>query len=209
MIDSILEQQQKSGNDEVLAYFYCKRDETGPTDPNSIMSSIVKQLSCLRSGLPLRKEVVDVYKSREISGFASKSLGFQESQELIITLVDSYPQTTIIIDALDESDPGKRHRLLKSLQDIIDRSSSLVKIFVSSRDDDDIVLNLEHVPNLWIKTEDNMEDIEKFVRDEIIRSVDDKRFLRGKPSERLKDDVITSLVDGSQGMYAPQYGFSS
>lgn len=164
------------------------------------MNTIVKQLSSPQDGLPLRKEVVSVYEARKKSGFSSKSLAFQESLDLIISLANTYLQTTIVVDALDEYDPEKRKRFLHSLQTIISDSSSLVKIFVSSRDDSDIVLRLEDVPNLSIEAKDNEEDIQKFVQQEITRCIKDKELLRGKVDEKLKEKIIASLTNGSQGM---------
>lgn len=201
MIDTVLKNQRTTRSDEALAYFYCKRDETGSTDPDSVLQAIVKQLSYLRPDLPLRQEVIDVYKARQQSGFSSGPLAFQESVDLIVALINGYPQTAIIIDALDECNPKKRSRFLQALQRIIDRSCGLVKIFVSSRDDTDIVLNLESVPNLSVLAKDNKEDIEKFVREEISKSIAEKRFLRGNVSNELKDRVIQTLANGSHGMY--------
>jgi hypothetical protein len=51
--------------------------------------------------------------------------------------------TVIVIDALDECDPGKRADLFDLLNDIRDQSLNLVKIFVSSRDDSDIVRDFQ------------------------------------------------------------------
>lgn len=200
VIDNLLQSRGATGN-EALAYFYCKRDESGSSDPEEVMSTIVKQLSCLQHGLPLRKEVVNVYEARKKSGFSSGSLAFQESLDLIISLVNTYPQTTIVVDALDECDPEKRKRFLHSLQTIITDSSSLVKIFVSSRDDSDIVLRLNGVPNLSIEAKDNMEDIQMFVLKEVTRCIREKELLRSNVSEELREKIITNLTTGSHGMY--------
>lgn len=122
------------------------------------MSAIVKQLSCLKAGFALQKQVVSMYNARKSSGFSSNSLAFKESLDLIISLADTYTQISIVIDALDECDPQERRKFLDSLQTII-KTSRLVKIFVSSRDDDDIIRRLDGVPNLWIEARDNEDDI--------------------------------------------------
>lgn len=147
------------------------------------MNTIVKQLSSPQDGLPLRKEVVSVYEARKKSGFSSKSLAFQESLDLIISLANTYLQTNIVVDPLDECDPEKRKRFLHSLQTIISDSSSLVKIFVSSRDDSDIVLRLEVVPNLSIEAKDDGKDIQKFIQQEVTRCIKDKELSRGRKVE--------------------------
>ena len=43
------------------------------------------------------------------------------------------------------------------------KCDSLVKIFVASRNDQDIVAELETVPNLFIKATDNLKDIERYI----------------------------------------------
>lgn len=71
--------------------------------------------------------------------------------------------TTIVIDALDECDPNTRDELLQVLQTVLSESTSLVKIFVSSRDDGDIKCQLEEYPNLTISSSNNFSDIRAFV----------------------------------------------
>lgn len=166
------------------------------------MSAIVKQLSCLKVGFALRKQVVNMYNARKSSGFSSNSLAFQESLDLIISLADTYTQTSIVIDALDECDPQERRKFLDSLRTII-KTSRLVKIFVSSRDDSDIVRRLDGVPNLWIEVRDNEDDIQRFVQKEVTRCIESKDLLNGKVTEELKGEIIMSLANKAQGMYYP------
>lgn len=116
-------------------------------------------------------------------------------------LVNIYPQTTIVIDALDECDQEKGKKFLMSLRKIVESSTSLVKIFVSSRNDDDIVLKLEKLPNLWIEAADNAGDIERFVQKEVIRCKKDGDLLRGSIKDELLEKIISSLTTRSQGMY--------
>lgn len=165
------------------------------------MSAIVKQLSCLEIGSALQTPVVTMYNARKEAGFSSNSLAFQESLDLIISLGAAYSQTSIVVDALDECDPLKRRKFLDSLETIIKCSSGLIKIFVSSRDDNDIVRRLDGVPNLWIEAKDNKDDIERFVEAEITRCIDSGELLGGVVDEGLRGRIIESLTSGSQGMY--------
>jgi len=133
-----------AGQSPPPAFFYCSRNTAEParSSAESIIASIARQLSSLQSGLPLLLPVVATYKKRESEGFASGSLRIDESRALIIQLIEHYPLTTIIIDALDECDSDSRADLLETLETILQESSSMVKIFVSSRDDQDIVCHL-------------------------------------------------------------------
>ncbi|KAF8429793.1 hypothetical protein EV426DRAFT_570832 [Tirmania nivea] len=73
-----------------------------------------------------------------------------------------YLQTTII-DALDELDLDyeTKHRplLLELLNNVVLQCHSLVKIFVASRDDQDIMMEFKKVPNLF----NSLKDIERYI----------------------------------------------
>lgn len=108
-----------------------------------------------------------------------------------------FPQTTIIIDALDECDPNDRWMLLDLLEDIIRVPESLTKVFVSSRDDLDIKLLLQNVPNLFIQAKDNGVDIKRYIDREITRR---KKFLDSISSDGLKDEICSELLSKANGM---------
>lgn len=158
----------------------------------------MKQLSSqsLTAFLPVVRE----YENREQTGFSSGSLDLTKCQELMIELVMLYPHTTIIIDALDECDLATRGHLLQVLREICIACPGLVSIFVSSRNDDDLVLELEGVPNHYISLTDNAADIETFVEVKISRAIQDRKLLRGKVSEHLKALIITAVSKGAKGM---------
>jgi hypothetical protein len=188
------------GGQEALVYFYCKRDEPDRQDPTKIMQSLVRQLSVQLRGHRVPKPISDEYEKREEDGSSSRHLSFQECQKLIISLLDIYPQTIIAIDALDEIDRKSRKPFLETLSTIAQASRNLVKIFVSSRDDDDIVLELEAVPNLYINAVDNARDIESFIHREINSSIDRRILLRGEVDDQLKRQIISTLVEKADGM---------
>ena len=163
----------KCGEQEALVYFYCKRDEPDRQDPTKTMQSLVRQLSVQLPGYRVPRPVLDEYEKQEKNAFSSRHLIFEECQNLIVSLLDIYPRTTIVIDALDEIDRQSRKPFLEALNTIAQESKNLVKIFVSSRDDNDIILELEAVPNLYIDAADNAGDIERFIHREISSSIDD------------------------------------
>lgn len=205
VIEYLKTENNKTTAPAPISYFYCARNAAEPerADSGEIMRSILKQLSCSNSALPVRDPVAKTYKETkekaEENGCEPAKLSAMECVGLIVNLLESNP-ATIIIDALDECDPARRHELLTGLDNIIQQSASLVKVFVSSRDDNDIVCRLNHSPNLFIRASDNSEDIERFVHSEVAQCIKDKRLLSGKVSERLKSRITATLVDGAQGM---------
>ncbi|OCK86545.1 ankyrin, partial [Cenococcum geophilum 1.58] len=193
-----------AGRNPQPVYFYCSRNtaEPGRSDPKAILASLAKQLSFLEPGKPLLKPTVDLYKQKEAEDFASGGLQIEESYALIIQLVEQYPLTTIVIDALDECDPGKRLDLLKALEKILRESSGLVKIFVSSRDDHNIVIRLQRYPNLEIKSDRNSDDIVVFVKDQTERLIEDGKLLRCSDSQtEMKELIVKKVIAGANGMF--------
>ena len=86
------------------------------------------------------------------------------------------------------------------MEEIIQNSASLVKFFVSSRDDQDIVCRLKNVPNLYIRASDNFKDIVTFIHHELDKAIQSQRLLGGRVSNALKWLVINKLTHGARGM---------
>lgn len=178
-----------------VAYFYCDRSEPSRRDPSEILRAIIKQLSFYRNG-DFLAPIVDEYKKRQKT-LASGSLEFNECHDILVQLLGFYSQTTIIIDALDESDTDKRTALMHELQKLLGSSGNLVKIFISSRDDGDIVYTLQGVSNLYIEAKNNS-DIARFVDRELEKP--GRELLRGRASDDLKKTVRETLVEKADGM---------
>ncbi|KAI2482638.1 Arp Ankyrin repeat protein [Pyrenophora tritici-repentis] len=194
----------KAGDSPQPVFFYCSRNpaELTRSEPQAILASLARQLSCLEPGKPLLEPSVSLYREKEAEGFASGPLQMDETLNLVLQLIAQYPLTTIVIDAMDECDPQKRHELLKALEKILQNSSSLVKIFVSSRNDQDIVLRLRNYPNLEIDSRRNYDDIARFVNEQVEELVQDGRLLSYSDSEtEMKKLIVGKVIEGAAGMF--------
>ena len=201
VIDDVM-RRSAAGQNPPPVYFYCSRNaaESERSNPDSILASVVRQLSCVQPGVPLRPSMIEKYE-RKGQGFSSSGLRLEESRDLILDLVEQSQMTTIVIDALDEVDPEKRHALLDVFEDILQEAVGLVKIFVSSRDDQDIVCTLNEYPSLDLASDKNQRDIEQFVRTETERLVGKRRLLRySKSKEELKLLIIEQVSKGADGL---------
>jgi hypothetical protein len=193
----------RAGYNPPPAFFYCLRNaaERTRSDPEAILASLARQLSSMQPGDPLLSPAVELYREKEGQGFASGPLRIDESRELIVQLIEHYPLTLIIIDAFDECDPDKRADLLEALEAILRESSSLVKIFISSRDDQDIVFQLKQYPNLEISSDRNGDDIAKFVKAETKKLIEKKKLLRySQAREEMEELILSKVVHGATGM---------
>ncbi|KAE8441164.1 hypothetical protein EG329_005820 [Mollisiaceae sp. DMI_Dod_QoI] len=187
------------------AFFYCSRNPAEPlrSDPTSIMSSIARQISNLAPSTDLLPPVVQKYEmEEEIQGDSPCPLDVDEIQKLVLELVNLRPLTVIIIDALDECSRSGRHVVLDFIKSTIENASSLVKFFISSRRDEDIVFRLQYFPNLEISSTKNEADVKAFVEWETKRLITSGNLLRDSPRQhKLQDLIIKRVTADSDGMF--------
>ena len=130
----------------------------------------------------------------------SSQLSLDDSTSLIIALTEHRPLTTLVIDALDECAHDRVDDLLDALSRIVQQSSGLVKVFVSSRDDQGLVCRLIDYPNLEIEASQNQDDISAFVGHKLSRLIEQRRLLFGNVSQHLKERIEHVLCEKAQGM---------
>jgi hypothetical protein len=201
LIDTLRE-NQINPQVEPLAYVYCARNATELErgEPVAIIRSILRQLTCPRPNLKIQDVVARKYQELQEEGFEPRDLTLMEAKALILELLGNNP-ATIIIDALDECIPERRYQLLNALDELLEQSTSQVKIVVSSRGNhEDISSRLSKPSNFSVNVGDNKSDIERFVRLEVARSVEESRLLGGTASAELQDTLINTLTNGAQGM---------
>lgn len=181
-------------------YFFCSRNTAEPerADPEHILRSLMRQASDLPGGPPLHHTLKDRYHKRRVQGDVSA----EEAAEIISNTIEDRPATYILIDALDECDRWKREVLIDALKRILVESKSLVKVFVTSRDNhQDITWSMRGFPALCIDASQNQADIVHYVQYSVQRAIDRKKLL---PTERVTIDVhkaiVDSLCNGADGM---------
>lgn len=204
VIEYLKHRAQQRQDSAPIAYFYCARNINEPerADPTELLRNILEQLCSLDAETPIRKPLSNAYLARkkEARGRKPEKLNLEETVDIILEVLETNP-ATIVIDGLDECDPIKRNDLLLALQKIITESNSIVKVFVSSRDDHDLVHHLVNSPNLYIHAADNTEDIMMFIRSRVQGAIRDGKLLCGRVSDRLKDIIIGRLIKEANGMF--------
>ena len=184
-------------DDEALAYFYCNRNETERNEPAAVLRSFVRQISLSRTSLALHPTAVETYTSHEATGLSAGLLDVEQCLKLLLEYASIYPQTTLILDALDECDAGRRHNLIQCLNTLLKVASNSVKILVSSRADEDIRLQFSSGPRVEIQAKNNSDDIAKYVEERIEKNVQWQQ----KISANTKALVKERLHEKSDGMF--------
>ncbi|KAK7940733.1 uncharacterized protein PG986_013120 [Apiospora aurea] len=186
---------------EHIAFFYCMRNPSEPfrTLCQPILASLVRQLASVDPSKPLLPPVVSQYQDAldDYIGFEDQSWTVDDCRRVLTELSNEYPAVTIVVDALDEVDGEDRQELMDALGELIQESTSLVKIFISSRDNADIALSLQGSPNVYIEADDNAIDIEAFIIDQLEKA----KLLRGKLPATLRKKISDTLLSGAKGMF--------
>ncbi|KAF8418313.1 hypothetical protein EV426DRAFT_679800, partial [Tirmania nivea] len=171
---------------EKLAYFYCNRAKKNCRESEKILATLIQQLAQTGSEEGLLTPVVNIYNDQETKGQTSAQLSIRESQDLLVQILNIYPQTTICIDAMDEVDNDMQIDLLEYLNDIIYTLQNVLKIFVTTRMDIDILMQFEIFPRIELQPDDNVDNINGFVQTKVKTMINCKQLLYGKVSNELK-----------------------
>jgi hypothetical protein len=198
----------KTDENHTVAYFYCTRDTKQPKkeDPEEIFRALLKQLVILLpSQLSYRVKAKYEEEKRKGSDHGSlKSLTFQECVDFIVEISTSHP-VTLVIDALDECRENKAQSPQGSRtdrQDLLDKlmaaENGNIKVFLSSRGDEDIRRQLQTYPTIILDASKNGLDIRRFIELE----VDDLMRKKGwGDDDKLRNEIVTAVNDRGKGMF--------
>lgn len=194
VIDHVQSALKSSPNHEGFAFFYCDRTDKTRGQPRFVLQSYVRQLSTV-AGKPEDMQIKLRKLCKEARENAS-DLSFDECKQQLLESLNLYPKTTLVLDALDECDPDSRDLLIKAINFLLSESKRPLKVFISSRPDEDIRLQFLTRPNIEIQAKDNEVDVKTFVNERIVKSKGLESI-----SLSLREDIVKTLLHRSQGMF--------
>ncbi|KAJ8119211.1 hypothetical protein ONZ43_g3796 [Nemania bipapillata] len=160
--------------------------------------SFVRQLASVGPKQPILAPVVKYFE--DVMGDdtdVDPALTTDECIEILLQLFDEYPTVTLVLDALDEVNQDCRQELLDALTKLAKQSTTLLRIFISSRSNYDIALHLDGTPNIYIGVNDNAEDISSFID----KKLPEARLLYGNLPPSLHTTIVDTLKAGAKGMF--------
>ena len=215
VVDSFVLDAASQASPAPISYFYCTKTaaESARGDPEEVLGSILRQLSTNSERKSVHSVVDAEYKRREAEalkdGFNVQRLDKQMCVQLILNVTALNP-ATIIIDAIDEITQSRRHELVQALQTICQDSSSVVKIFMTSRNDGQIeALLSDDIAKVRINTSHNEADIRRFVHYYVSLAITSCSLLNGHVGRDLQSDLEASLVKSAGERYTISYVYSS
>ncbi|EHK17750.1 ankyrin repeat protein, partial [Trichoderma virens Gv29-8] len=191
--------EKDAKHDEGFAYFYCSLSDPARRNPTSIYQSYIRQLAQLyHYPRRIHKSIFNLYYKAKRE---QRSLSFNECRTALSELLNSYPQTTLVLDALDECEVETRKVLMLDLNSLVTAAERPVKVYIASRMEVDIIRNLRHGSDISIDPSYGKGDIEKYIEQEM-------RLLSNKwksVSESVRAKVSRTITDLGSGNFVLAY----
>lgn len=184
---------------KMLAYFYFDFKDERKQNPDLMIRSLVCQLSqkCIKT--PSSLEVL--YASYENKQQQPRR---EDLLKVLCELISMYPETYIILDALDEC--GNREELMDAVHQIIDWRLHNLHFAVTSRKERDILEGLkdllEEKDIICLQSHLVDADIRKYVGQRLLR---DKSLKKWHKDPDICSEIESTLMEGSKGMQVLSY----
>ncbi len=184
-------------SDQHVVYFYISQKQNRRTEPIDVLRCLVTQMATSSRSPSVAEPIKAMFNERgrdRVSGGGEPTIG--ECIELMADLSASWPRNTVIIDALDECTAPSE--VLDALQDLCAKSTSSVKIFLSSRMNVEIPFHFPDCERIQIDEGRNSGDIESYVQGEVWGQ---KRRLLDARRPDLEERLVQILTTRAQGMF--------
>ncbi|KAF4860934.1 Ankyrin repeat and SOCS box protein 3 [Colletotrichum siamense] len=187
--------QMRSGHDEGFAFFYCNSSDPTRHSTKSILRSYIRQLGEISHHPESVHEAMNnLYRKKEQ---IQSDITVEDCETALIEMINTYPRTVLILDALDECRKDVRRQLGELFKRLVKNSNRLLKIFITSRQEPghDIGEYLKSLHGsramISISTSDNQGDIRKFIDAEVANF----------PKTWDNKTITRTLVEKSDGMF--------
>ena len=166
---------------------YCDYRDQAQQTPVNLIGDLLKQLVGTLPTLP--EEIIRLYEEKSRK---SESLELVDVEAILPQICQTFDQTYICIDALDECEDRSSH-FLKSLQKL----SSTIRLFITGRPHILATVNQHFVDPLTIPIEANENDIKMFITEKI-----DEDHTRDPDlmDQKLKQVILEKIGATSKGM---------
>ncbi|KAK0446547.1 uncharacterized protein EV420DRAFT_1647982 [Desarmillaria tabescens] len=189
-IDDLLSLQPKGKEDNVVAYCYCRTEDSSTTDPMKILGAIIRQLVPSIPGTTINWDTSRPYTRT-----------FEGLRYLLKAFLNELGCTFIVIDGIDACSLASLKRLLP----IFTSLSKRARILVMSRDIVEIgeAFQGSFSRSLLISTMDIAKDLERYVRQCVFEPGDINSGFRSLTPAVQNDIVIhlTNLIHTSEGTF--------
>ncbi|PYH68292.1 uncharacterized protein BO88DRAFT_454581 [Aspergillus vadensis CBS 113365] len=207
VIDSFLEEMSINSPSAPLAYYYCGDSRLGRAwaDPEDVLRSLTRQLAIVdTASFTVHGQVPLEYRRKEaearLDGFELPSLGGRECTDLILNILGTN-SAVMVVDGVDEIENSRRHELIDALDRIRRESASVVKIFISSRDNSWILAGMPDALLLGTQEVNTRFGMETYISQRVIHATRTKYLLNGIYVDNLREKSINFSRRSADGTF--------
>ena len=176
-----------------IVYYYCDYAELRSLQTHRILGTILKQLIPEDEvSSEMEAKILSVYKA------GTRIPEPSELVDLVCSLVQLWPVVYIVLDGLDECEKWPRQDILRFLDRLATLANAVVHIFVSCRDEDQLLRSLKAYSHIQLTSVALETDIKSFVEGSVRARIVSRQLTIRNPE--LEHQIVRELVQKSHGM---------
>lgn len=137
-------------------------------------------------------------KIRSAFGSGDKEPNSSELMDIVRSALDGYERVYFLIDGLDECEQEVQDGITTFVKQIAEIDTTILKIYISSREDPQISLALKEFPSIQLSKEAMSNDIAAYVESTVNDKLGRHPLIIKKPA--MKQEAISELITKAQGM---------
>lgn len=179
--------------DDHIGFFFCEYNNASSLTALTILACLIRQFL---SADALSKTI----EGRQKDLFKDTSPDAEDLGLLLTDVAATSRRIIFVIDGFDECTRADRLIVLKMLHGLVSSSRSIVKVFLSSRDDmiGDIARVFDTCQQMTMDCEEAQADIPTYINDVIVEKIGNGELEVG--SIQLVQDIRDALIKGANGM---------
>ena len=177
-----------------VVYYYCDYSDQRSLTADSLLGTIIYQLLDQLKPFPesLERKLTSVYNDEW------GSLNNDDLPSVLLSTTEYLPRLFVIIDGLDECNKDALQQILNAIKCLATCQSSVIKLFISSRDDIRIIEPLKSYPVLQASPVNTSNDMEIYVKGAVRDRIQSGDLIVRSPE--LEAIIIAELTSKAHGM---------
>jgi len=193
IIEKLLGENGSGANGYCVAYFYFKHEQPNKESHNSLLRAILWQL------IGKDPAICDhlygsILSTEEVNLRSTKKL-----EELVMTALESYRISYIVLDGLDECAPNEAPKSVKWFLSLVNgklqATSAVLRVLFCGQRDGVLDKLLATQPSISLETPCHIEDVRRYCRD-FCGKIREKFDIPPK----MEEDIITRVANEAEGI---------
>ncbi|KAI9857597.1 MAG: hypothetical protein M1813_008189 [Trichoglossum hirsutum] len=190
VVDSIINTDEPG---TAAAFHYCDYSDSITLESTSVLGTIARQLLEKSDDIP--NEVEQRINLSYKDGTRTPSAG--DLISILASSLATFSKVFIVVDGLDECQSSARRTILLALKQLMRLEHTIVKLYVTSRDEADIRASFTDHFSIQLMEDNIMPDISHYVSEAVLS----RRQSRLKCDDTLAREIVVALVEGARGMF--------